>query len=186
MALTVKKAEKELTQILQMMINKKQGFTLVEILIVICITGMLASVLLPRISFYFEPPSAVLQRAIEEASDRSLSGIPIRLSIKSENTAKRGYIISEALMKREVEEDSLSAFLGSNKTRPAIFEWQNIKMRYLPENDGWKFEPEIIYFYTDGSCSPARISWASQNSSPSEADEYILTVTGYCTKIEKN
>ena len=167
-----------------MMINKR-GFTLVEILIVICIVGALSSVLLPRISFYFEPPSAVLQRAIEEASDKSLSGIPIRLSVKSEGRLGRGYIIAEALVKREVEENSLSAFLGTNVNKPVVLEWQNLKMKYLPENDGWKFEPEIIYFYTDGSCSPAKISWASQNASINDVDEYILTVTGYCTKIEK-
>ena len=187
MALTVKKAERELTRILQTMIKKsKQGFTLVEILIVIFITGALSSVLLPRISFYFEPPSAVLQRAIEEASDKALSGIPIRLTVKSESQSKRGYILAEALTKREIEEDSLSSFLGTNVNRPAVLEWQNIKMKYLPDNDGWKFEPEVIYFYTDGSCSPAKISWVSPNSvSYSDADEYILTVTGYCTKLEK-
>ena len=63
--------------------KKNNGFTLIEILVVVAIIGILASVSLPRISFYFEPPSAVLQRAVEEASDKALSGIPIRLTVTS-------------------------------------------------------------------------------------------------------
>ncbi|MBR0070086.1 MAG: hypothetical protein IJP97_06290, partial [Synergistaceae bacterium] len=96
-----------------------------------------------------------------------------------------GEIITEALMKREVPEDSLSAFLGTNINKPVVLEWQNIEMRNLPEGYGWQFDPEVIYFYSDGSCTPARISWAGKNVSERDADEYILTVTGYCAKLEK-
>ena len=166
--------------------KRKKGFTLVEILIVVFIAGVLATVLVPRISFYFEPPAAILQRTIEEASDKSLSGTPVRLSIKSEGASKRGYIVAEGLMQKEIEDDSLSAFLGTNLNKPAVLEWQTLKMKNLPENSGWKFEPEIIYFYTDGSCSPAKISWLAENSYESQADNYILTVTGYCAPLEKN
>ena len=166
--------------------NKRRGFTLVEILIVLSIVGVLASVMLPRISFYFEPSSAVLQRAIEEAADLALSGTPVRLSVKSSSVStKRGVIFAEALRQKEVPEDSLSAFLGTDKMKPVVLEWQNVKMKNLPEDDGWRFEPEIIYFYSDGSCSPAKISQAGKNISEREADQYILTVTGYCMKVEK-
>lgn len=165
---------------------RSKGFTLVEILIVLSIVGMLASVMLPRISFYFEPSSAVLQRTIEEASDMAMSGTPVRLSVKTESLAsKRGIITAEALKQKEEPEDSLSAFLGTDKMKPVVLEWQNISMRNLPEDKGWRFEPEVIYFYSDGSCSPARISQAGENISEREADEYVLTVTGYCMKVEK-
>ncbi len=166
--------------------TRTKGFTLVEILIVLSIVGVSASVMLPRISFYFEPSSAILQRAIEQASDMAISGTPVRLSVKSESlSTKRGVITAEALMPKEVPEDSLSAFLGTDKLRPVVLEWQNVDMKNLPEDDGWKFDPEIIYFYADGSCTPAKISQAGRNISEHEADQYVLTVTGYCVKVEK-
>lgn len=160
-----------------------KAFTLIEILLVLAIMGLMAGVAVPRLSFYFEPPAAVLQRAIEEAEDKALSGIPVRFSIKSDSITKRGYIFAEALTKREVEENSLSAFLGTNTNRPTVLEWQNLKMRYLPDNSGWRFEPEIIYFYSDGSCTPAKITWENPDApitSSKKTDEYVLTVTGYC------
>ena len=166
-------------------LRRKKAFTLIEIMIVLLITGSLAGMIIPRISFYFEPPSAILQRAFEEASDLALSGTSVKFSIKKLQGSERGSIEVEALMKKEIPEDSISSFLGSaNNNDKQVLEWQKVNLRNAPIGEGWKFSPEIIYFYTDGSCTPARISYAERNTSEYNADQYVLTVTGYCTQIQ--
>lgn len=165
--------------------TRRKGFTLLEILIVVMIIGMMASVAVPRISMQFEPYSAVLQRAFEEAGNLALSGTPVRLFVKKDTAKTRGTITAEALRKKELPQDSLSVFLGTAANKPVVLEWQKLDLKNEPEGDGWKFQPEIIYFYTDGSCSPARISYAAQGVSDFDADEYVLTVTGYCVMLEK-
>ncbi len=167
-----------------MKIKKSKGFTLIEIMIVIAIIGTLAGVLLPRMSFYFEPPASVLQRFFEELSDKALSGTPIRIKIQKKDFSRRGEIIAEGLLKKEVPADSLAAFLGTAKNNE-VLEWQNLKLNNSPEGDGWLLEPEMIYFYTDGSCSPAQISWLNDGQTENHADIYVLTVTGYCVKISE-
>ena len=116
----------------------------------------------------------------------ALAGTPVRLSVKTgNNVRRRGAIIAEALLKKEEPEDSLSAFLGTASNKPEVLEWQEVDMKDIPEGEGWKFDPEILYFYTDGSCSPAKISYLPENVPENEADRYVLTVTGYCMKLEK-
>ena len=163
----------------------RKAFTLIEIMIVLVIIGTLAGVMLPRMSFYFEPASAVLQRAFEQAENMALSGTPVRFSIEHGITSARGKIIAEALKKKEEPADSLSVFLGTAANKPVVLEWQKVKMKDIPDSEGWQFKPDMIYFYSDGSCSPARITFAPRGVSESDAEEYVLTVTGYCVKLEK-
>ena len=102
--------------------TRRKGFTLLEILIVVVIIGMMASVAVPRISMQFEPYSAVLQRAFEEAGNMALSGTPVRLSVKTEAARQRGTITAEALKKKEEPADSLSVFLGTAENKPVVLE----------------------------------------------------------------
>lgn len=163
----------------------RRAFTLIEIMIVLVIIGTAAGVMLPRMSFVFESDSAILQRLMEEAIDRALSGTPIRLMVELKGASRRGEIYAEGYLRQEAPEDSLSAFLGTNVTRDPVYEWQEVRLKNIPEGEGWKFEPDVITFYRDGSCSPARISYVEPGDQESSAEEYVLTVTGYCMKREK-
>ena len=162
--------------------TRRGGFTLLEIMIVVLITGMMASVALPRLSFYVEPRVSVLQRLMEEAGEMALSGTTVRLSVKDEDSTRHGPIIAEAYLKRELPEDSLSVFLGTAGSRPAVMEWREVEMKNIPAGENWRFDPEVIYFFTDGSCTPARITY-TQDGYGNEDEQYILTVTGYCMEL---
>lgn len=168
-----------------MFTKRHTAFTLIEIMIVLVIIGTMAGVLLPRMSFYFEPPSAILQRAFEEAANLALSGTSLRMSVRHERTTERGPVEAEALVRHKAGAGSLSEFLGTDQYLPDILEWEKVSLKNIPEGDYWKFEPEIIYFYSDGSCTPARISYKPPNVPERDAEEYVLTVTGYTAKLEK-
>lgn len=162
--------------------TRRGGFTLLEIMIVVLITGMMASIALPRLSFYVEPRVAVLQRMMEEAGEMALSGTTVRLSIKEEGSTRHGPIVAEGYLKRELPEDSLSVFLGTAGNKPEVLEWREIELKNMPDGENWRFDPEVIYFFTDGSCTPARITY-TQDVYGSEEEHYILTVTGYCMEL---
>ena len=171
--------------------RRLSAFTLIELLIVLFIVGVIASVSLPRIYIYTEPPVMSLQRCIEEASNLALSGVSVKMTTFN---GARGKIHVQALMKSDAAKDDLSTFMHSNDddkdSEKTILEWREVKLKNLPKDDNWKFEPSVIYFFNDGSCTPAKISWLAQanrsNLNNKLEEKYVLTVTGYCVEVDEN
>ena len=163
--------------------RKRLGFTLIEIMIVIVIIGMMAAAVLPRVAFFSEPPLTLLQRSVDEAGNKALSGVSIRFVMKTENGERRGQIITEALIKKEEESDALSVFLENEKPKSETLEWEPVTLSYPLEGEGWFMEPDIVYFFTDGSCTPANISWVAPGDSERDAEKFSITVTGYCVSL---
>lgn len=164
----------------------RPGFTLIEIMMVVVIIGMMATAVLPRLSFYTEPPLTLLQRAVDEAGNKALTGVSIRFVLKPEENSRRGAVGVEALVKEEVDPHDLSHFLGTADPDAEVLKWVPTKLSYALEGKGWLMEPEIVYFFTDGSCTPARISWAGEGVPERDAEQFFLTVTGYCTTISSS
>ncbi|WP_208873665.1 prepilin-type N-terminal cleavage/methylation domain-containing protein, partial [Fretibacterium fastidiosum] len=116
---------------------RRRGFTLIEIMIVLTIVGLMAAVLAPRISFYYEPPAALLQRSVEEAGDLALSGVSIRFVLRPEERSRRGRIDVEALVRRAPDSRDLGVFLGTARAREGVLAWSPVKLAYPPAGAGW-------------------------------------------------
>ena len=144
------------------------------------IVGLLAGMVVPRIFRYREPPAVRLQRTVEEASNLALSGVSIRLKLEpvesgGHGSVRRGRIAAEALTKAE------DPAVPGRET----LAWSPVRLTYPPEGEDWRLDPEIVYFYTDGSCTPARISWTQPDAPDSDAETFLLTVTGYLFEQER-
>jgi len=167
-----------ISQIMTHSVNLKNGitftcrkaFTMIELIIVIAIIGTLAALIIPRMSSWMEPTERTLQRAFLEAVEIAKNGVSIRFRVDKED--KRGTIIPEALAKVEEE-------IGFSKR--TIDVWKTLEMRWKPTGNAWTFDPEIIYFYQNGMCTPAKIIWGA----PPYADNYLLTVTGYLVENKR-
>ena len=162
----------------------RRGFTLIEVMLVLAIVGVMAAVLLPRMTFYFEPPLALLQRSVEEAQGLALSGASVRFVWRPVRD-RRGPIAVEALLKQEPEKGSLREFLGTAGPEEAALVWKPVRLSHPPAGENWRMDPETVYFFTDGSCTPARLSWAEPGASERSASSFLLTVTGYCAEDER-
>lgn len=167
-------------------LSSRSAFTLVELTIVVAIIGIMATMLAPRMSFFYASPLSLLQRSVEEATNLSLTGVPLRFVFKADKDGRRGEIVPEALIKKPLASDDLRVFLGTAKPEDGVLEWTPVALKYPPGGSGWMMEPDIVYFYTDGSCTPASISWAERGISDSKADKFLLTVTGYCAAVPEN
>jgi prepilin-type N-terminal cleavage/methylation domain-containing protein len=164
--------------------TRQRGFTLIEIMVVLAIVGVMATVLLPRITFYFEPPLVLLQRSVEEAQGLALSGVSVRFVLKPVRE-QRGSIVVEALLKQEPEKGSLREFLGTAGPEDDVLVWKPVKLSHPLEGEGWRMEPEMVNFFTDGSCTPARLSWTEPGTYGRNAKSFLLTVTGYCAEVKE-
>jgi len=125
---------------------------------------------LPRNFSPFVTPLREMQRAVTEMTDLALRGYSVRLRMELEHRLDdRGSLVVEALTRVE------------DRFRPDRYtlEWVPINISNLPEGDDWRLEPEIIYFYSDGTCTPARIMRADQHTRITEGDFALLTVTGF-------
>jgi hypothetical protein len=140
-----------------------------EVMIVMGIIAMMGVMVLPRGFFFFEPPLRVLQRAVMEITDLALDGYSVRLRMETVDRADRGQIVVEALTKVEDRFD------------PAKFslEWKPIQSRHPLNGAEWRLEPEIVYFYSDGTCTPARVLRADRDVRITEGQSILLTVTGF-------
>lgn len=140
-----------------------------ELAIVLVILALAAVMVIPKRFYSFEPPIRELQHAVLELSDLSLGGVSTRMRLETVDRADRGRVVIEALIKVE----------DQNDPKKFTLEWKPVKIQYPLTGDRWRLEPEIIYFNTDGTCTPARVLYADRDTRLSDAESMILTVTGF-------
>jgi hypothetical protein len=138
-------------------------------LLVVAIIGMMAVMVLPKNFLSFVTPLRAMQRAVTEISELALNGYSVRLRVEVTDRSDRGRIVAEALTKVEDQFDP---------TKHAL-EWESVEIAHLPEGEDWRIEPEIVYFYSDGTCTPSRVMRADKNTRITDGDFALLTVTGF-------
>ncbi|MDR1049467.1 MAG: prepilin-type N-terminal cleavage/methylation domain-containing protein [Synergistaceae bacterium] len=154
--------------------GRRKGFTLLEIVVVAAIAALIATLALPRGFFSADSTFQALNRAVLELSDIALDGYSIRLRMEIAEEADRGRIVAEVLAAAEGARDP---------ARPAL-EWKPLQTRYPLEGEEWRLEPEIVYFYSDGTCTPARILRAERDVRVENGEAALLTVTGFLFEPE--
>ncbi|MDR2174718.1 MAG: type II secretion system GspH family protein [Synergistaceae bacterium] len=144
------------------------GFTLIETVIVVAVIALSTVLVLPRRFFPVETAFRALQRAVLEISDLALDGYSIRLRLETVRE-NRGRVVTEALVRVNDAFDPAKYMI----------DWKPIQLRYPLEGENWRLEPEIVYFYSDGTCTPARILRADGGVRIENGDSALLTVTGF-------
>jgi type II secretory pathway pseudopilin PulG len=141
---------------------------MIEMVIVMAVIALSAVLVLPNRFFSIETTFHSIQRAVLEISDLALDGYSIRLRLDAVKEG-RGHVVAETLVRVE------DPFNPANNT----IEWKPLAIRYPLEGENWRLEPEIIYFYSDGTCTPARILRADAGVRIEEGETALLTVTGF-------
>lgn len=133
------------------------------------IIALAAVMVMPKGFLSFESPMRGLQRTVMELSDLALDGVSVRMRLDASERDERGPVVIEGFMQVEDPFDP---------TRRTL-EWKPLTTRYPLAGNGWRLEPPVIYFFRDGTCTPARIMRADRNTRLSEGESALLTVTGY-------
>ena len=133
------------------------------------ILALAAVMVVPKRFYSFESPMRELQRTVMELSDLALDGIGTRMRLETVDRTDTGRVVIEAHVKVEDQVDPKKYSL----------EWKPVKVQHPLTGDRWKLEPEIIYFYPDGTCTPARILYADRSTRITDGTSAILTVTGF-------
>ncbi|MDR2522458.1 MAG: prepilin-type N-terminal cleavage/methylation domain-containing protein [Synergistaceae bacterium] len=147
-----------------------RGFTLIEVMIVAAILALTAVMTLPKGFFFLDPPMRILRRTVTEAADLALDGRNVRLRLEAERGADRGKVVVEALV------------MASDQPQSAP-EWKPAEVRYPLDGEEWNLSPEIVYFYPDGTCTPARVTYAARGVRLTDGDSAFLTVTGFLFEV---
>jgi len=129
----------------------------------------MAVMVMPRYFFPLVTPLRSMQRAVTEMTDMTLSGHSLRLRMDAAERSDRGRLIAEVLTRTDDRFDSARFTLS----------WEPADIANLPESEDWRLEPEIVYFHSDGTNTPARIMRADANTRITEGDFAMLTVTGF-------
>ena len=150
--------------------SRRRAFTMIELIVVIAIIGLLAALISPHVT-WMEPPQRTLQRAFLEAIDMAQSGISIRFRVDKEENI--GTILVEVLTRGNENENKFES-----KPEPV---WKAYKIQWQPTGKAWTFEPEIIYIFQNGMCTPAKITWGKIPYS----ENYLLSVTGHLVETDR-
>jgi hypothetical protein len=147
---------------------------MIELMIVVAIMAMTAALVLPRGMFSFETTFHSVQRVVTELSELALDGFNVRVRMDA-GSLDRGRVVIEALTKIQ------DKFYPDKHT----LSWQPALTRERLDGEDWRLEPEIIYFYSDGTCTPARIMRADRDMNIDKGETALLTVTGFLFQEKK-